>query len=175
MPRGCDPGSPSLTVIDPSGPSAVGRPALPDLQEWLDEPGRDPDARSVTAIADLDLVDDDRWPEALRLIATDREARACLLQPASYSGWWLARHAWIGNRRPTSWRLPSARDLVGLFDVLPVDLDDHLARAIGVRAGLADAADDDPEDLLEVGRPAAVPAGRVAAITSAVVAALGHR
>ena len=127
----------------------------------------------MTALADLDLVDDDRWPEALRLIGADREARACLLQPGSHSGWWLARHARIGNRRPTSWRLASAHDLDGLFDVLPVELDDHVARAIGVRKGLADAAGD-PEDLLDrLSDPARqVPAGRVAAVTTEVVAAL---
>ncbi len=160
-----------VTVVDPS---AADRPALPDLDEWLDGPGRDIDAASVTGLADLDLVDDDRWPEALRLIASDREARACLLLPGSYSGWWLAQHAWIGDRRPGSWRLRSAHDLDGLFDVLPLDLDDQLARAIGVRAGLADAAADDPEDLLDrLADPARqVPAGRVAAVTAAVVAAL---
>ncbi|MGS0685313.1 sacsin N-terminal ATP-binding-like domain-containing protein [Nakamurella sp. GG22] len=163
-----------FAVVTVTDASAADRPALPDLDEWLGGPGRDADTPSVTGLADLDLIDDDRWPEALRLIASDREARACLLLPGSYSGWWLARHAWIGDRRPTSWRLRTAHDLDGLFDVLPLDLDDQLARAIGVRAGLADAAADDPEDLLDrLADPTRqVPAGRVAAVTAAVVAAL---
>jgi hypothetical protein len=162
-----------LLLDDPADPAT--EPELPDFDEWLDQ--ADPAALRgpMTALADLDVVDPDRWPQALQLIAADPVARECLLQgPLSYSGWWLSRYGRIGGRPPGFWRLPAAAALDGLYDPLPVPLDARLARAIGVRADLAGAAAADAEDLLDrLADPArTVPAARVAAVTAAVVTAL---
>ncbi len=149
---------------------------LPDLDEWLDQVAG-VSTESFGALADLDLVDPDRWPAALLLIAADRDARQCLHPTPSglsYSGWWLSRHALLDGRPPAEWRLGTADDLAGLYDPLPAALDEQFARSIGVLADLGAAAATDPEDLLErladPSRP--VPAGTVAALTWAVVSAL---
>lgn len=149
---------------------------LPDVDEWLDQMADQSDA-SFGALADLDLVDPDRWPEALALIAADREARACLAPSASglsYSGWWLSRNAMLGGHPPAHWRVPTADGLVGLYDPLPTAVDPLLARAIGVRIDLSTTAADDPEDLLDrlVDPTRAMAPGVVAVVTAAVVGAL---
>jgi hypothetical protein len=163
------------TVADPPGADVD----LPDLDDWLDRLDRLDGARTgaFTVLADLDLIDPDRWPAALELIGGDRDARAALLPTGSglsYSGWWLSRHAIIDGRPPVDWRLPEADELVGLYEPLPIALDPVLARAIGVRADLAVAAADEPEDMLDrLADPARrVPPGRVAAVTAVVVAEL---
>ena len=167
-------GFPVVTVVDPIPDAVADR--LPDLDDWLDV-GRAEPCEAFVALADLDLVDDTRWPAALALIAGDPRAREALRPSAtgpSYGGWWLARHATLQGHAPGYWRLPDAADLVGLFDALPAELDATIARWIGVRADLASAAAADPADLLDrltdPDRPVA-PA-RVAPLTAAVVAAL---
>ena len=170
-----------VQVTDPDDESVV----LPDLDDWLDLVGAaggpvGGNLAPFSALADLDLVDPDRWLPALQLIGADREARACLAPTEngpSYTGWWLSRHALIEGRAPADWRLPDARELVGLYDVLPVALDQQLARSIGVRSELAATAADDPEDLLDrLADPARpVPFVLVPATTDAVVRALAGR
>ncbi len=175
-----------VTVVEPDGPG--GRGDLPDLDGWLaatdwsgERAARLPDRpETVTGLADLDLVDADRWPAALMLISRDRQARSCLSAPAgssgrlSYTGWWVSRYGRIADRPPGWWRLPGAVDLEGLYDPVPIELERWVAESIGVRAGLAAAATADPQDLLDrwgdPDRP--LPAGRVAAVTAAVVAGM---
>ena len=149
---------------------------LPDLDEWLESAPIE-STEAFTALADLDLVDPDRWPAALALIAADREARACLAPSGnglSYSGWWISRNAVLGGRPPEEWRVSTADDLSGLYDPLPTVLDAEFARAIGVRMDLPGAAADDPEALLDrLADPTRrVSPANVAAVTAAVVAAL---
>jgi hypothetical protein len=169
-------GGPTRDGFDP-------RDQLPDLDEWLDQADNPHDP--LTALADLDLVDEDKWPAALALIAGDRAARECLVgrDPAgpgdsrtrlTYSGWWLSRNALIGGRSPRFWRLPGAHDLAGLYDTLPVPLDPAIARAIGVQPGLSSAAHADPQDLLDrIADPRrSIPAGRVPAVTAELVTAV---
>lgn len=151
---------------------------LADEDAWWDEVvGDRPPPSYFTAVADLDLVADDRWPAALTLIGDDRTARDTLAPRdgrPSYTGWWLRRFALLDGRPPTSWRLPGATELTGLYDPLPVALSDELAAAIGVRTGLGDVLADAPTDLLrrftDPTRPVA--AARVPALTAALVAAL---
>jgi hypothetical protein len=148
---------------------------LPGLDEWLELHGSG-DVQ-VTALADLDLVDPQRWAAALDLIAGDREARACLAPTAtglSYSGWWLSRHALLAGRPPSQWRLPDALDLVGLYDPLPGSMDPVFAWWIGVQSGLASAVAGDAPGVLDrlADATRTVPAAAVAGITGAVVHAL---
>ena len=109
---------------------------LDDEESWWDSLDAPP-ARLV-AVRDLDLVADDAWPAALALLAGERDTRAALTAPGSYTAWWLARHARLGGRRPAHWRLPTATDLASLYDPPPGDVlaDEGVLAAIGVRADL---------------------------------------
>ncbi|MET0865861.1 MAG: molecular chaperone Hsp90 [Nakamurella sp.] len=152
-------------------------PNLPDIDEWWDQFGAEVTI-PFTALVDLDLVDDHKWPQALEMIATDRRARACLVAAGgtalTYSGWWISRFARIGGRRPADWRLSAATDLAGLFDPLPLPLDPHFARSIGVQAGLAELVAAEPAELLDrLADPRRLlPPGRVGQLTATVVTAL---
>jgi hypothetical protein len=119
---------------------------LADEELWWDA-AEEPPSRLV-AVRDLDLVADDAWPAALRVLAADPLYRPALRAPGGYTAWWLARHARLAGRRARYWRLPSAGSLAGLFDTVPAAVrdavgDDGLLAVIGVRgdATVADTAD----------------------------------
>ncbi|HET6191867.1 MAG TPA: hypothetical protein VFE59_33265, partial [Trebonia sp.] len=126
-------------------------------------PPRPPVAVEFTAVRDLDLVDRDRWPQALDLL-TRPPLRAALTGPArvrlpdgrsadvpSYTAWWLRRNVTLGGRHPSDLRVADADPLLaGLYDPVAVpgavDADQALtrvladpavARALGVRSDLA--------------------------------------
>jgi hypothetical protein len=131
----------AIGVVDGFSVLVDEEPAAPD-HDLADE-GRWWDALDVppvrlVAVRDLDLVADDAWPAALALLAAERDTRAALTAPGSYTAWWLGRHARLGGRRPAHWRLPSATDLASLYDPPPGDdlPDDGVLAAIGVRADL---------------------------------------
>ncbi|MGH3341833.1 MAG: sacsin N-terminal ATP-binding-like domain-containing protein, partial [Carbonactinosporaceae bacterium] len=128
---------------------------LDDEEVWLDEvratagagdlPPTLPDFR---AVRDLDLVAEDAWPLALRMLATP-PLRDAVTEPARtllpggavdvvpYTAWWLRRHPVLGGRRPGELRAPGADDrLDPLYDEIRTDLDHELLRAIGVRSDL---------------------------------------
>jgi hypothetical protein len=121
-----------------------------------------PVAVEFTAARDLDLVDHDRWPQALDLL-TRPPLRAALTEPArvrlpdgrsadvpSYTAWWLRRNVTLGGRHPSDLRVTDADPLLaGLYDPVAVpgavDTDQALtrvladpgvARALGVRSDL---------------------------------------
>lgn len=150
---------------------------LPDLAEWWSEVvGNGPPPEPFEAIADLDLIDDRQWPRLLELLADDRTAlRALTSGPApSYTRWWLSRFARLDGVPPTSWRLPGAVLLAGLYDVLPAGIDPVLARSIGVLAEGADALRADAEEFVHrmSDEARSVAAGAVPALTALVVEAL---
>lgn len=117
------------------------------------EPDLPPVALEVTAVRDLDLVDGERWPQALELLARP-PLRAALVDRTrvrlpdgrhadvpSYTAWWLRRHLVLDGHRPGDLRAPDADPLLaGLYD--PIDAgrlaDPVIARALGVRTSLAD-------------------------------------
>jgi len=88
-----------------------------------------PVAVEFTAVRDLDVVDADRWPQALDLLAAP-PLRTALTEPArvrladgrsadvpSYTAWWLRGHVTLGGRPPSELRLPDADPLLaGLYD-----------------------------------------------------------
>ncbi|QXV61392.1 sacsin N-terminal ATP-binding-like domain-containing protein [Amycolatopsis sp. TNS106] len=120
---------------------------LPDEHDWWDSLERPPSR--VLAVRDLDLVGDDAWPEALRLLASRPETWRALTEPGGHTGWWLARYALLDGHAPLDWRMPEASTLAGLYDVVPDSgLSKEILLAAGVRTELGTDAED-VEDLLE--------------------------
>ncbi|MBB6173790.1 hypothetical protein HNR23_003850 [Nocardiopsis mwathae] len=144
---------------------------LDGLEEWAEEAaervgGTDvpPVVPELVGVADLEFVREDRWPQALELLAGPG-TRAAVTEPArvlgadgrvvdipSYTAWWLRTGALLDGRCPVELRTRDADPaLQGLYDPAPDGLDPAFARAIGVRAGLEGlmAEPDGPDDLLE--------------------------
>jgi hypothetical protein len=130
-------------VVDeaPTGPDHD----LADEADWWDEQPEPP--TRLEAIRDLDLVADDAWPTAIRLLAAEPDTWRVL--QGGYTAWWLARHATLAGVAPQQWRLPTAHDLTGLYDVAPTDLTPELQALLGVRAELSIESAADAADLLD--------------------------
>ncbi|MFD9689133.1 sacsin N-terminal ATP-binding-like domain-containing protein [Kitasatospora sp. NPDC059146] len=158
-----------LERLDPTAPAdraAGGHPTglldeAPDgLAEWAEDAlealnadevlGVPPVAAELLAVRDLDLVDDDAWPEALAALARPpyREAVVnpvrTLLPDGSYAdlppytAWWLRDHPVLGGREPAGLRAAGADPLLrGLYDEARTTLDDQFLHALGVRTTLA--------------------------------------
>jgi hypothetical protein len=131
---------------------------LDGAQDWADDTcARLPEgpvpplAPELVAVRDLELVDPERWPQALELLARP-PLRAALVEPTlvlladgrraevpSYTAWWLRRHAVLGGARPADVRAADADPLLaGLYDEAVLPADQGVARALGVRTTLAD-------------------------------------
>ncbi|WP_086820564.1 sacsin N-terminal ATP-binding-like domain-containing protein [Allokutzneria sp. NRRL B-24872] len=123
---------------------------LADEAAWWEEIDGDANPPAeLRAVRDLDLVADDAWPAALRLLAADPDTWRALTQPDGYTGWWLTRYALLDGLPPTHWRLPEADDLAGLYEVVPAEeLSEDLLVQLGVRSGLSVDDAFDAEDLL---------------------------
>jgi hypothetical protein len=126
----------------PTGPEH----ALADEAEWWEAVA---EPSIVVGVRDLDLVDPDQWPEALRLLAGQPETRRALAEPNGYTAWWLARYAVVDGHPLREWRLPDAEDLAGLYDPVDLDLSADLLIGIGVRDSLAVADLDQAAELLD--------------------------
>ncbi|MDT8911161.1 sacsin N-terminal ATP-binding-like domain-containing protein [Amycolatopsis sp. PS_44_ISF1] len=121
---------------------------LPDEESWWDS--LEPQPPTVVAVRDLDLVADDAWPAALRLLAARPETWQALHTPEGHARWWLARYALLAGEAPGSWRLSEAVELSGLYDVVPdLGLTEDLLLAAGVRTGLTLSTVEDAADLLD--------------------------
>ncbi|MCK8679235.1 sacsin N-terminal ATP-binding-like domain-containing protein [Streptomyces lichenis] len=123
-----------------------------DVLDRLPESPVPPVATEITAVRDLELVDDEAWPRALALLAQP-PLRDALTQPVrvllpdgttetvrSYTAWWLRDHPVLGGRRPAGLRAAGADPLLeGLYD--PADTtgftDTEVLRALGVRTSAA--------------------------------------
>ncbi|GHF64859.1 hypothetical protein GCM10018790_48390 [Kitasatospora xanthocidica] len=158
-----------LERLDPTVPAdraAGGHPTglldeAPDgLAEWAEDAlealqadeavGVPPVAAELLAVRDLDLVDDDAWPEALAALARPPYRDAVvdpvrtLLPDGSYAdlppytAWWLRDHPVLGGREPAGLRAAGADPLLrGLYDEARTTLDDQFLHALGVRTTLA--------------------------------------
>ncbi|MFE4665352.1 sacsin N-terminal ATP-binding-like domain-containing protein [Streptomyces sp. NPDC056716] len=111
-----------------------------------------PVATELIAVRDLDLVDEDKWPQALALLARP-PLRDALTQPVRvllpdgthelvrpYTAWWLRGNPVLDGRRPAG-LLASGGDplLRGLYeeaDATGFD-DEQVLRALGVRTSVA--------------------------------------
>ncbi|MGH3517216.1 MAG: sacsin N-terminal ATP-binding-like domain-containing protein [Haloechinothrix sp.] len=129
---------------DPVGPEHD----LPDEREWWSGQARPP-AR-VLAVRDLDLVDEDAWPAALRLLAGQPDTWRALAEPDGHAGWWIARYGLLGGAPPRQWRLPDCTELAGLYEPVPeLGLRRDVLVAAGVRDGLSVADPGDAADLID--------------------------
>ncbi|MFG3212485.1 sacsin N-terminal ATP-binding-like domain-containing protein [Streptomyces tendae] len=116
-----------------------------------------PVATEIVAVRDLDLVDDDHWPEALALLSRP-PLRDALVQPVrvllpdgthevvrSYTAWWLRGHPVLGGRRPAGLRAAGGDPLLrGLYDEADATgfEDEQVLRALGVRTSVAALLDE---------------------------------
>lgn len=123
-----------------------------DLLDQLPDTPVPPVATELVAVRDLDLVDDDRWPQALAMLAQP-PLRDALTQPVrillpdgttrsvrSYTAWWLRDHPVLDGRRPAGLRAAGGDPLLaGLYT--PADAtgfeDEQVLRALGVRTTVA--------------------------------------
>lgn len=119
-----------------------------DLLDQLPDTPLPPVATELVAVRDLDLVDDDCWPQALAMLARP-PLRDALVQPVRvllpdgttqsvrpYTAWWLRDHPVLDGRRPAGLRAAGGDPLLeGLYT--PADAtgfeDEQVLRALGVR------------------------------------------
>ncbi|NJP99962.1 molecular chaperone Hsp90 [Streptomyces zingiberis] len=128
-----------------------------DVLDRLPDGPVPPVATEITAVRDLDLVDDDAWPRALALLARP-PLRDALTTPVRillpdgttetvrpYTAWWLRGHPVLDGRRPAGLRAAGGDPLLaGLYD--PADAagfeDEQVLRALGVRTTVAALLDE---------------------------------
>ncbi|SEN07099.1 hypothetical protein SAMN05216267_1001130 [Actinacidiphila rubida] len=123
-----------------------------DVLDQLPDTDVPPVATEVVGVRDLDLVDDDAWPQALALLSRPplREAVTApvrVLLPDGttesvrpYAAWWLRDHPVLDGRHPVGLRTAGGdRLLAGLYDEAETDtdVDDQVLRALGVRTTVA--------------------------------------
>lgn len=128
-----------------------------DVLDRLPETPVPPVATEIVAVRDLDLVDDDAWPQALALLARP-PLRDALTAPVrvllpdgttesvrSYTAWWLRDHPVLDGRRPAGLRAAGGDPLLaGLYDSVDASgfEDAQVLRALGVRTSVAALLDE---------------------------------
>ncbi|KUJ53702.1 molecular chaperone Hsp90 [Streptomyces sp. MI02-2A] len=128
-----------------------------DVLDRLPDTPVPPVATEVVAVRDLDLVDDDRWPQALALLSQP-PLRDALTQPVRillpdgtheivrpYTAWWLRGHPVLGGRRPAGLRAAGGDPLLrGLYDEADATgfEDEQVLRALGVRTSVSALLDE---------------------------------
>lgn len=144
---------------------------LPDEEQWWDERPEPPE--TLAAVRDLDLVDEDRWADALTLLATDEALAPLLARRDGYTCWWLRQHAWIDGHRLGWYRAPADTAFDGVRDVLDHPHADALRHALG---GSAVESAADADDLLRnLGDPQRTVSAGTAAEVYAVIVATARR
>lgn len=128
-----------------------------DVLDGLPETPVPPVATELLAVRDLDLVDDDRWPQALALLSRP-PLREALTHPVrvllpdgtaesvrSYTAWWLRGQPVLDGRRPAGLRAAGGDPLLaGLYEEADASgFDDpQVLRALGVRTSAAALLDE---------------------------------
>ncbi|MFG2642507.1 sacsin N-terminal ATP-binding-like domain-containing protein [Streptomyces sp. NPDC048370] len=128
-----------------------------DILDRLPDAPVPPVATEIVAVRDLDLVDDDAWPQALALLARP-PLRDALTQPVrvlmpdgttetvrSYTAWWLRDHPVLDGRRPAGLRAAGTDPLlIGLYDSADATgfEDEQVLRALGVRTSVSALLDE---------------------------------
>lgn len=118
-----------------------------DVLDSLPATALPPVAAEMLAVRDLELVDDDRWPEALRMLSREPFRRA-LTVPVRvrmpdgtveavrpYTAWWLRGAPVLDGRRPVGLRAAGADPLLaGLYeDADTAEVGPEVLAALGVR------------------------------------------
>ncbi|MFC5028015.1 sacsin N-terminal ATP-binding-like domain-containing protein [Streptomyces sp. DSM 41987] len=126
-----------------------------DVLDRLPETDVPPVATEIVAVRDLDLVDDDAWPQALAMLSRP-PLRDAITAPVrvllpdgttesvrAYSAWWLRDHPVLDGRRPVGLRAAGGDPLLaGLYDEADVDVDEQVLRALGVRTTVSALLDE---------------------------------
>ncbi|MFJ9621068.1 sacsin N-terminal ATP-binding-like domain-containing protein [Streptomyces sp. NPDC101181] len=128
-----------------------------DLLDQLPETPVPPVATEIVAVRDLDLVDDDAWPQALAMLARP-PLRDAVTQPVrvllpdgttrsvrSFTAWWLRDHPVLDGRRPAGLRAAGGDPLLaGLYDAVDATgFDDaQVLGALGVRTSVGALLDE---------------------------------
>ncbi|MEW2520095.1 sacsin N-terminal ATP-binding-like domain-containing protein [Actinacidiphila alni] len=122
-----------------------------DVLDRLPETDVPPVATEVIGVRDLDLVDDDAWPQALALLsrpplrdAITAPVRVLLPDGTTesvrpYAAWWLRDHPVIDGRSPVGLRAAGGDPLLaGLYDeaATGTGVDEQVLRALGVRTSV---------------------------------------
>ncbi|MGH3309817.1 MAG: sacsin N-terminal ATP-binding-like domain-containing protein, partial [Streptomyces sp.] len=125
-----------------------------DLLDQLPDggPALPPVAAELVAVRDLDLVDDECWPQALAMLAEPplRDALTAsvrVLLPDGvtetvrpYTAWWLRGHPVLDGRRPAGLRAAGGDPLLnGLYEEADASGlgDEQVLRALGMRTSAA--------------------------------------
>jgi hypothetical protein len=118
--------------------------------------GVPPVATEIVAVRDLDLIDDDAWPQALAMLSRP-PLRDAVTQPVRvllpdgttesvrpYSAWWLRDHPVLDGRHPVGLRASGSDPLLaGLYEEADAGaVDDQVLRALGVRTSVAALLDE---------------------------------
>lgn len=133
-----------FTIVVDEAPTGPDHDLADEADWWDDQP--EPPVR-IEAIRDLDLVADDAWPAAIRLLASEPDTWRVMR--GGYTAWWIAHHALLAGEPPSFWRLPDADEIAGLYDVAPTDLEPELLALMGVRRELTVESTEDAIDLLD--------------------------
>ncbi|MFI0241561.1 sacsin N-terminal ATP-binding-like domain-containing protein [Streptomyces sp. NPDC016845] len=128
-----------------------------DVLDQLPDTPVPPVATELIAVRDLDLVDEDRWPQALALLSQP-PLRDALTQPVRillpdgthetvrpYTAWWLRGHPVLDGRRPAGLRAEGSDPLLdGLYEAADARgfEDEQVLRALGVRTSVAALLDE---------------------------------
>ncbi|MCX4973507.1 sacsin N-terminal ATP-binding-like domain-containing protein [Streptomyces sp. NBC_00620] len=128
-----------------------------DILDRLPDTPVPPVATEIVAVRDLDLVDDEHWPQALALLSRP-PLRDALTQPVRlllpdgthetvrpYTAWWLRGHPVLDGRRPAGLRSAGGDPLLhGLYDAADASgfEDEQVLRALGVRTSVAALLDE---------------------------------
>jgi hypothetical protein len=128
-----------------------------DVLDRLPDTPVPPVATEIVAVRDLDLVDDERWPQALALLSRP-PLRDAITQPVRillpdgtheivrpYTAWWLRGHPVLDGRRPAGLRAAGGDPLLhGLYDSVDATGfdDEQVLRALGVRTSVAALLDE---------------------------------
>lgn len=151
----------------PSGPDHD----LDAEDRWWDTLDEDPEY--IEAVRDLDLVDENRWADALSLLVESPATRPLLDDRRGYTAWWLRSNAELGGEILGLLRAPHDRTFEELLDVADHPDSEHLSSVLA-----ADAVDNPELAGLLLDRladPLRIPAPAVVARTHRLLAEASQR
>ncbi|WP_078970435.1 sacsin N-terminal ATP-binding-like domain-containing protein [Streptomyces natalensis] len=127
-----------------------------DILDALPDTPVPPVVTELLAVRDLDLVDDDCWPQVLAMLSRP-PLRDALTTPVRvllpdgttesvrpYTAWWLRGHPVLDGRRPAGLRSAGGDPLLsGLYESADAgEVDAQVLRALGVRTSVAALLDE---------------------------------